>query len=63
MLFTPYIFAKLYIKKKKKKKKKKKRKGGRWGGGGGGKGSIILVIITHTFKSYYTVCLYDLDVS
>ena len=60
MLFTPYIFAKLYIKKKKKKKRKG---GGVGGGGGGGKGSIILVIITHTFKSYYTVCLYDLDVS
>ena len=51
----PYIFAELYI---------KKGDGwcGRRGGGGGGvgggkKGLMILVIITHTFKSYYTVCL------
>ena len=56
MLTNRYAIYPLYIckiiYKKKKRGDKKKR-----GGGGGGKGSIILVIITHTFKSYYTVCL------
>ena len=62
MLTNRYAIYPLYICKiihKEKKKKKKKRKGGRalGGEGGGRKGSILLVIITHTFKSYYTVCL------
>ena len=57
MLFTPYIFAKLYIYKKKEKKEKGGGRGG-GGGGGGGRKMINNIIDNHSYIHILLYCMF-----